>query len=577
MSFQSSPIFKGYGLFLEDLIDSDPEKESDLKPAASHKTFEHSTSSNYTLSPNSFFPTIELSSSQLSADFINLEIGHQTNDLVITNTTFYNQKIEKENLQKLQTKIVSDLRTSQIKAIESEISSEIKTRKKITESFIKEHITANLCFQKPKTNFNEKKPLLSEASIDLDINKTIQKVNELKDKFKSKVQESELKKIQLEEQQNSILKQKNIELEKQNSIIKQKNIELEKQKQSQSNNCTLNYASNTLKADLSSSSNSFLENKNVLSTQDSAHNILTNKNLPIDFNCVEMSVLLAANLKKINNDIGPSIKTNSQHKNYCFDCKRKINLKIGQLTNDYNQIQQSTTSIISILNDAIKYDSNVYKWILNLTAKSLVSQAETEVAVQISVCYPLAHITVGILQSHPRLLKFLKIRLNKKCPYIYPRNITKNANESADDFKIRLCFRKSSQNNGFEPYFKYQERMCGMLAYYSAIIQTTPKGGLNPFPVYNGWIWLSKILNLPMIEIFPAIITTFIEIAGSTMQAAFKTQFSKLMTLLKSQYIVLSRKNLPSSASSISRLESVLEYYFTNSKKFELSCHRKPL
>ncbi|PVU96068.1 hypothetical protein BB559_002519 [Furculomyces boomerangus] len=260
-------------------------------------------------------------------------------------------------------------------------------------------------------------------------------------------------------------------------------------------------------------------------------------------------------LVKIKTILGPKIKQNQILKKLCFETKRKINLRIGQLTNNKSQINQAN-HIHEYLSSIKRNSEDAYTWLLNLTAKSLIKQAETEVSVKTTVCYPLAHVTVLLFRIHTGLIDM--------------------EGETTDEYRKRLGYTRSYEDNKWESQFKYEERMCGIIAYYTAILQTTPNGFSNPYPIYHGWKWISRILNLPIQPIFPSLITIFIEIGGYSMQTAYANQFTKILNMIKSGYIPSVPKTSPTAIASTSRLESVLDFYFTNRKRFELLDSRNP-
>ncbi|RUP21123.1 GLE1-like protein-domain-containing protein [Jimgerdemannia flammicorona] len=89
-----------------------------------------------------------------------------------------------------------------------------------------------------------------------------------------------------------------------------------------------------------------------------------------------------------------------------------------------------------------------YRWRMGheLTAKSFVKQAETEVTVNMPTAYPLAHVCVLLFRRHPTFLDSLMARF-VKCTYVIP----------------------------YMDKQLYSERMCGILALWAVILQMTPE------------------------------------------------------------------------------------------------------
>ncbi|PVV04637.1 hypothetical protein BB560_000849 [Smittium megazygosporum] len=306
-----------------------------------------------------------------------------------------------------------------------------------------------------------------------------------------------------------------------------------------------------------SASDAKIANSKTISTPVSKHPNSTLVSSEDEFS--KKSKDLDQKLIEINTILSVEIKKNPDFKKYAFASKRKINLKVGQLTNSKEQIDHASNDINQLLNDARNRGDLIYKWILNLVSKSLVSQAETEIALKPEFSYPLAHTAVNLIIKHPELLEFLF------------------KGESEYDLKKKLKYKSTDSRNISESQFEYQERMCGIISFYASIIQTTPKDQLNPIPIFNGWKWLSRMLNLPISGIYPSLITSFLSISGFVLDKAYKTQFKKIMQLLHSDYLRYAKEKVPESISSISRLESVLNSFFSLSgPKFKLSIHREP-
>ena len=110
------------------------------------------------------------------------------------------------------------------------------------------------------------------------------------------------------------------------------------------------------------------------------------------------------------------------------------------------------------------------------------------------------------------------------------------------------------EDGSYETEIQYEERMCGVLSLYSAIVQTTALP--HSYGIQYGWKWLSRMFNLPVRRISASLILTFIEMAGYEMYKKYPTQMPKLMTLLIREII----PRMPeASVASITRLQLFLE------------------
>jgi hypothetical protein len=96
--------------------------------------------------------------------------------------------------------------------------------------------------------------------------------------------------------------------------------------------------------------------------------------------------------------------------------------------------------------------------------------------------------------------------------------------------------------------------MCGIVALYAAIVQTTALP--HSYGISNGWTWLSRILNTPPRRITPLLLHTFLEVAGYDLYKQYPNQMPKVMRVLIQD--VLPR--MPEAAvASVTRLQLFLE------------------
>lgn len=110
------------------------------------------------------------------------------------------------------------------------------------------------------------------------------------------------------------------------------------------------------------------------------------------------------------------------------------------------------------------------------------------------------------------------------------------------------------EDGSYETEIQYEERMCGVVCLYAAIVQTTALP--HSYGIQHGWKWLSRILNLPVRRITASLILTFIETAGYEMYKKYPTQMPKLMKLLLADAIP---KMPEASVASITRLQLFLD------------------
>ncbi|KAJ2493575.1 hypothetical protein IWW37_000441 [Coemansia sp. RSA 2050] len=260
-------------------------------------------------------------------------------------------------------------------------------------------------------------------------------------------------------------------------------------------------------------------------------------------------------------ELAPKIKNDKNKRTYCFKHRGTITKSIGQLKDSWVFVNRCTSTISEILAESVRHGADVHSWMLNLTAKAIVKQAEKEASIAQHAAYPLATTAVLIMQTYPQLTDMLLIRLVKKCPYVVPQYFGRQAGQSAEDY-LRSIGYKEKEDEGLESENIYTERMTGMLALYAAIVQTASANGKpNLFPISHGWTWMARLLNLPPRSISPLLVHTFLSVAGASLMAAYGKQFKKLLdTLINSWVPSISAKD-PVAVASKSNLCGYLEKY----------------
>ncbi|KAJ1960332.1 hypothetical protein GGI12_003859 [Dipsacomyces acuminosporus] len=266
--------------------------------------------------------------------------------------------------------------------------------------------------------------------------------------------------------------------------------------------------------------------------------------------------------RQLMGELAPKIRANKDTKSYCFMQKGLITRSIGQLKDSQEFVNRISQKIADIIAEASnRYGADAQSWVINLTAKSIVKQAETEVTVHRNVAYPLAAVTVNIMQLYPQLIDLLMVRLVKKCPYVIPQYIGRRPNQTSDEF-LRSIGYKEKDDDVLETDVMYEERMNGMLCLFAAVVQTTPLNGKpNPFPVAYGWTWFARMVNLQPRSVSPSLVNSFLEIAGDSMMAAYSKQFKKLLDVLVKQWMPAIPLDEPLAVASKSRLSSYMDKY----------------
>lgn len=102
-----------------------------------------------------------------------------------------------------------------------------------------------------------------------------------------------------------------------------------------------------------------------------------------------------------------------------------------------------------------------------------------------------------------------------------------------------------------EPSISYKQRMSGMISLYAAIVQTSPGDvpQLSPTPSLSsipphfrpegGWRWLALIVRppLPLLEVTPLLLHTFLRMSSERFHTLFGKQYIKLLRAIAEQGI----------------------------------------
>ncbi|KAJ3383395.1 hypothetical protein HDU84_003639 [Entophlyctis sp. JEL0112] len=216
---------------------------------------------------------------------------------------------------------------------------------------------------------------------------------------------------------------------------------------------------------------------------------------------------LVANIKK---EIKPSIMSNPAYSGMkARGARMKINQAVGQVTQSRAKMREIALTIDNVLSSA-QADSKFYTYLLDVTAKSLCMQADTEVSVHPVKGPALGQVAVMLFDKHPPLLAILLGRLMKRCPYIVPMYCRRTEGETEDEFLKRQRYKQS--DGEWETEERYCERMCGMIRFYAAIVQTNSKSHAQEIDF--GWQWLARILNMNPRKITPQLIWSFLQPAA---------------------------------------------------------------
>ncbi|KAJ2374228.1 Nuclear pore complex nucleoporin component, partial [Coemansia sp. RSA 2607] len=128
-----------------------------------------------------------------------------------------------------------------------------------------------------------------------------------------------------------------------------------------------------------------------------------------------------AQYAELRSGLAVRVRQNAALKAYSFRQRGLITRSFGQLKDSMEFVRRVAQTVGDAVADGEReHGADGRRWLLNLAAKALVSQAETEVAVAQPSAYPLAAATVLLAQRFADLPDLLILRLVKKCPLSVP-------------------------------------------------------------------------------------------------------------------------------------------------------------
>jgi nucleoporin GLE1 len=212
-----------------------------------------------------------------------------------------------------------------------------------------------------------------------------------------------------------------------------------------------------------------------------------------DWKTVEEEFLMhKAKIADIKELIVVPVSKTPELKKYCFEAKRKLKPKVGQLTSSKSQLNNIKTEVLAMLDETRRFNETAYLWLLNFLSKSIVSQAETETTVSVNSAVPLGLLAVLIMQENPQMKELLIARFVKKCPHV----IGYSCGIDTEEGRVRMGYRRI--NEKWEDDAVYSERIAGMCSVWAVMTQSKFSANSNkehPYPFSHSWTFLARQLN----------------------------------------------------------------------------------
>lgn len=242
-----------------------------------------------------------------------------------------------------------------------------------------------------------------------------------------------------------------------------------------------------------------------------------------------------ARIPKIKSTVVEEVAKNPALKKSVGAIKRKINTKLGQLSNSMRQLATVTAQVVELIH-MCKQEPLAYQWILNFVSKSIVSQAETEVTVKPNAALPLARLTVELLRQIEGLDYYLGARFIKKCPLI----IGYTCSQSTDEGRTRMGWKH--KDNTWEQETKYEERIGGIFTLWAVISRLESTGKFPLFSNEAQWRFVARILNTEkglLSDVHYVLFCNWWEASAQHFVGVYRSQSNKLVRLAVADFAAL--------------------------------------
>lgn len=269
-----------------------------------------------------------------------------------------------------------------------------------------------------------------------------------------------------------------------------------------------------------------------------------------DWRAVEAEFLsYKQKIAEIKSQILAPVSSSKEFKTVCFNGKRRIKPKVGQLTDSVDQLNKILLELDELFTEAKNFAQLPYLWLLNFYAKSVVHQAETETIVHAQSALPLASLSIQLIMNHPQLQELLLARFVKKCPQV----IGYSCSIDTEEGRVRMGWKK--RDGKWEDEAMYSERMAGICSVWSVITQTklsAKSGHVHPYPISNSWRFLARQLNKDpklLQNSDYCVVAAWWDIAAKRFLEAYGKQGHKLLTATWKDWTDLSKdKKFPAAA-----------------------------
>lgn len=221
-----------------------------------------------------------------------------------------------------------------------------------------------------------------------------------------------------------------------------------------------------------------------------------------------------------------------------MDIKLELRPKFGMLTNTKAQLAACRSSVKAMFQNIQSVgDTLLFQWTMNLYAKLLVEQSESEANVQLQNALPLAMLTILLWDEFPELGDFVIPRFIKRCPQLIGYYCPTDTKQG----RTRMGWKMEDEDT-YESEEQYMGRLSGICAVWACMTQTKLGAASqkpHPYNLSHSWIFVSRLLNKPSDLVSStdyALAAAWWDMTALRLHDAFGKQAHKLLMLLWDDY-----------------------------------------
>lgn len=221
------------------------------------------------------------------------------------------------------------------------------------------------------------------------------------------------------------------------------------------------------------------------------------------------------------------------------ELRMTVHRRVGQVANAGSQVFLVIKDFLELANNVWKNEGgDMLNYFAHVMAVKFIEMAEKQISLHPPSAFPYGQVVADLIGNIPAFKLILMAHLFMKCPYIVPRYPPRLEGQSDHEYKLTLGYKEIAPGRT-EDESTYTERMCGIVSFYAAIVQSTPlrPNSVNPYDVKFGWIWVASILNMHPRPITPYVVAAFFDIAGYSMHKAYGINFLSIMEFLHNTFL----------------------------------------